>query len=263
MTIPSSNEIIRPVLEYLARNEEPVKLAILVESLKKKFEMTKEEMKETVDSGGNRFRARTITAINKMKSSRQISSPQRGYLAITEKGREEVGETTGSKLRPPLPVGDVPERRTYTIPQDDKIAEVVGQIITTHLSHTTVNTKELPTLIRDIYDALSGAKQQPASSTPSSPERTTSQDPPVPIENSVTDDHIICLECGKPFVSLKRHLGAHHLTTPEKYRDKWGLPANYPMITKKSSEKRSETAKNMGLRQMGQAARQNQGQQSA
>ena len=268
MTIPSSNEIIRPALEYLAEGQ-AVRLVKLVEVLGKKFELTKEELKETVDSGGNRFRARIITAVNKMKSSRQISSPQRGYLAITEKGMEEVEdisppaeETTGGRLRPrpPLPIGEPPEPRANTASQGDKTAEIVGQIITAYVSRPDADIRDLPKLIKDTYDALSGITQQHAPSTPSalSPAQPTSQEPAVPIRDSVSEEHIICLECGKPFVSLKRHLGSHHLTTPEKYREKWGLPPDYPMIAKKSSERRSKTAKSIGLMQMGQAARQNQ-----
>lgn len=256
MTIPSSNEIIRPTLEYLAESKEPVRLIKLVEVLGEKFELTKEELKETVDSGGNRLRARTITAINKMKSSRQISSPQRGYLEITDKGREEVEgisppaeETTGNRLlpRPPLPIGEAQEPRADTAPQGDKTAEIVGQIITAYVSRPDADVRDLPKLVKDTYDALSGAKQQPAASTPSSPERTTSQEPAVPTDNSVTDDYIFCLECGKAFVSLKRHLKSHHSMTPEEYRKKWGLLPDYPMIAKKFSERRSKTAKSMGF----------------
>ena len=268
MAIPTSNEIIRPMLEHLAENKEPVPLAKLIQAMAERFKLTEEDRKEIVNSGGNRFRARVCTAIYNTKKSRLITAPKRGRLQITEKGREEIGdisppveESIGSKTSPP--VEEVQEPKADTAPQGDKTAEIVGQIITAHLSRTGVDTKELPTLIKDTYDALSGTKQQPTASSPippaPSPSPPTSQDPAVPIKESVTDEHIICLECGKPFASMKRHLNAHHLTTPEKYRDKWGLPTDYPMVAKNTSQKRSKTAKNMGLGQMGQAAQKNQG----
>lgn len=71
--------------------------------------------------------------------------------------------------------------------------------------------------------------------------------PAVPIEESVTDEAITCLECGKPFKSIKRHLSTHHSLTPEQYRAKWGLPGDYPVTAPVYSATRSELAKSSGL----------------
>ena len=268
MTIPTSNQIIRPVLEYLARNETPVKLAILIEFLKKKFELTEEERQEKVPSGGNRFRARVIIATNKMESSRQISKPQRGYLAITEKGREEVEDisppvekTTGDRPNPP-PVEETGEPKA-DVGVSDNNDKFYQEIVKLYLMKNEVKPEQLPSVLESLRKSLNVQQPPTSPSVTPSPTQPTSQEPAVPIRDSVSEEHIICLECGKNFTSLKRHLGSHHLTTPEKYREKWRLPTDYPMIAKKSSEKRSKTARNMGLGQKGQAAKKNQSQKSS
>jgi predicted transcriptional regulator len=74
-----------------------------------------------------------------------------------------------------------------------------------------------------------------------------SHNPAVPVKKSVFQDHIICLEDGKSFKSLKRHLQAHYGLTPDQYRQKWGLPDNYPMVAPDYTQKRSMLAKKMGL----------------
>ena len=265
MTIPRSNEIIRPMLEYLARNEEPVKLAILAEFLGKKFEITEEERKEKLGGGGNFFRTRINIAVRKMKSSRLISSPERGYFEITEKGREHVGdisppvqESVNNSLNPPL-VEEAQDPRADAVVSDSGDDKFFQEIVKLYLMKNEVKPEQLPSVLEALRTSLNvqqptAPRPRPRPSTPS-PTRTTSQEPAVPVEESVTNDYIICLECGKTFTSLKRHLGSHHLTTPEKYREKWGLPPDYPMITTKASERRAQTAKNIGLGQMAQAAK--------
>lgn len=77
------------------------------------------------------------------------------------------------------------------------------------------------------------------------------QEPAVPVKKSVTDDYIICLEDGKKFKSLKRHLRTHYNLSLEEYREKWGLPLDYPMVCKAYSERRSQLAKEIGLGKVG------------
>lgn len=85
-----------------------------------------------------------------------------------------------------------------------------------------------------------------AAGHPASPPRATLE-PAVPVRKSVQTDFIICLEDGKPFKSLKRHLRTHYNLSPEEYREKWGLPADYPMVAPSYSATRSQLAKDSGL----------------
>ncbi|MEW6090270.1 MAG: MucR family transcriptional regulator, partial [Pseudomonadota bacterium] len=82
-------------------------------------------------------------------------------------------------------------------------------------------------------------------------------EPAVPIRKSITPDYLICLEDGKKFKSLKRHLHTHYNLTPDEYREKWGLPRDYPMVAPNYAQARSRLAKKMGLGQAGQNGRRN------
>lgn len=115
----------------------------------------------------------------------------------------------------------------------------VAQVMAAYVRQHKVPTNELPALARTIHQSLTeaGKVDQPASG----------QSPAVPIEESVTDDHIICLEDGKPFQSLKRHLRVAFGLSPEDYREKWGLPADYPMVAPAYARRRSQLAKRSGL----------------
>lgn len=114
-------------------------------------------------------------------------------------------------------------------------------IVAAYVSHNPVSQSDLPKLIQDVHRAV-GALMFPVIE-PAAPELT----PAVPLRKSVTPDFIICLEDGKKFKSLKRHLRTHYNLSPEQYREKWGLPASYPMVAPSYSEKRSELAKTHGL----------------
>ena len=101
-------------------------------------------------------------------------------------------------------------------------------------------------MIRAVYDVLSDIQgaQRPTAEAASKPNAPV---PAVPTEQSVFNEHIICLEDGKKQKTLKRHLQSAHDLTPQAYRARWGLPANYPMVAPAYAERRSELAKNIGL----------------
>ncbi|ACA14652.1 transcriptional regulator, MucR family [Methylobacterium sp. 4-46] len=116
---------------------------------------------------------------------------------------------------------------------------MAADIIAAYVSHNSVPVAELPALIQAVYDQLGRLGQPPAPE----PERPV---PPIPIKRTVTPDAIISLEDGRPYKSLKRHLSTRGLT-PEQYRDKWGLPPDYPMVAANYAAQRSELAKASGL----------------
>ncbi len=116
-----------------------------------------------------------------------------------------------------------------------------SEVMSAYVSNNPVSTTELPNLIREVYSAFSNVSQ----TGKSIPARNTK--PAVPISKSIHDEYLICLEDGKKFKSLKRHLRSHYDLSPEEYRQKWGLPADYPMVTKNYAETRSKLAREMGL----------------
>jgi len=116
----------------------------------------------------------------------------------------------------------------------------VTEIVAAHLSNNTVTMTEIPRLINEVYAALSNLVQ--AQSKPA--ER---QEPAIPLKKSVTADYIVCLEDGKKLKMLKRHLRTAYGLTPEQYREKWGLPADYPMVAPNYAKKRSTLARQIGL----------------
>jgi predicted transcriptional regulator len=120
------------------------------------------------------------------------------------------------------------------------MTELAADIVSAYLSKNSIPSSDLPALIRTVHAALSGTPQAQVK------EPEVPAVPAVPVKKSVTPDHIICLEDGKPFQSLKRHLTKLGIT-PEKYREKWGLPSDYPMVAANYTRKRSEIAKGMGL----------------
>jgi len=121
----------------------------------------------------------------------------------------------------------------------DQVLNLAAQIVSAHVEHNTVSVKDLPALIQSVYATLAQAGVQAPE-----PEK---QEPAVPIKKSVFPDHIICLEDGKKLKMLKRHLHTAYGLTPEQYRTKWGLPANYPMVAPNYAETRSTLAKAIGL----------------
>jgi predicted transcriptional regulator len=121
--------------------------------------------------------------------------------------------------------------------------ELSADIVSAYVSNNSVPATDLPSLLQSVYAALTktalGQQEEPKA------ELT----PAVPVKKSVTPDAIICLEDGKKFKSLKRHLRTTYDMTPEQYRAKWNLPADYPMVAPNYAKARSELAKTMGLGQ--------------
>ena len=127
--------------------------------------------------------------------------------------------------------------------QPSALIELAADIVSAYVSNNTVAASELPTLIRDVHAALARVQvgqQAPAVEAPK---------PAVAARRSIHDDYIICLEDGKKFKSLKRHLRTQYNMTPEQYREKWGLPPDYPMVAPNYAKARSALAKEMGLGQ--------------
>ena len=127
--------------------------------------------------------------------------------------------------------------------------ELAAAIVSAYVSNNSVTPAELPNLITDVHRALSGRQ---ASSLEPEPE---SLRPAVNPKKSVSPDAIICLEDGRKFKSLKRHLRTHHGLSPDQYREKWGLPATYPMVAANYAAARSALAKQSGLGQRRQRRR--------
>lgn len=121
--------------------------------------------------------------------------------------------------------------------------ELTSEIVSAYLQNNHVSEQKLPELIRDVYQTLQSV------GTIAQPRRAN--EPAVPIKESVTEDAIICLEDGKRFKSLKRHLRSRYNLTPDAYREKWGLPHDYPMVAPSYARKRSRLAKEMGLGKQG------------
>jgi predicted transcriptional regulator len=121
--------------------------------------------------------------------------------------------------------------------------ELTAGIVSAYVSNNSVSAAEIPALINQVHAALlrvSGGQAE----LPAEPLK-----PAVSVKKSITPDYIVCLEDGKKFKSLKRHLRTQYGLSPEQYREKWGLPADYPMVAPKYAEARSQLAKQMGLGQ--------------
>lgn len=129
------------------------------------------------------------------------------------------------------------------IPADNNLIDLTADIVSAYVSNNIVASADLPGLITEVYSALQKTSGAMVEAEPE-PLR-----PAVAIKKSVNNDFIICLEDGKKFKSLKRHLRTHYDMTPEEYREKWGLPADYPMVAPHYAAARSELAKKMGLGQ--------------
>jgi predicted transcriptional regulator len=122
-----------------------------------------------------------------------------------------------------------------------KLLELTSEIVTAFVSNNTIAAGDVPGLISNVFRSLNGldaaAAEKPA-------EALT---PAVPIKRSIATDYLVCLEDGKRQRTLKRHLASRHNMTPDEYRRRWGLPANYPMVAPAYAAKRSELAKSLGL----------------
>ncbi|MGA9266679.1 MAG: MucR family transcriptional regulator [Rhodomicrobium sp.] len=121
------------------------------------------------------------------------------------------------------------------------LTSLTADIVSAYVAHNALTGDKLPDLIGSVYGALSRASLQVVE-----PEKVELK-PAVAIKKSVTPDYIVCLEDGKKFKSLKRHLRSDYSMSPEEYREKWGLPHDYPMVAPSYAAARSDMAKNMGL----------------
>ena len=127
--------------------------------------------------------------------------------------------------------------------------ELASDIVAAYVSKNSVPQAELPTLIVSVYTALNKTVRE-ATEAPKEELK-----PAVPIKKSMSDDYLICLDDGKKFKSLKRHLRTKYNLTPDEYRARWNLPSNYPMVAPNYAQARSALAKTMGLGQKRTAAR--------
>lgn len=124
---------------------------------------------------------------------------------------------------------------------DLDLVEYSTEIVAAYVSHNAISPTDLPKLIADVHSALKALGAEEAAAP------VEERKPAVPVRKSVTSDYIVCLEDGKKFKSLKRHLRTHYNLSPEEYREKWGLPADYPMVAPSYSATRSKLAKDNGL----------------
>ncbi len=128
-------------------------------------------------------------------------------------------------------------------PQPDlNVVEMAAEIVSAYVRNNSVPVSELPSLLQSVHESLgsilNGSKPEAVKEPPQ---------PKVPVKKSVTNEFIVCLEDGKRFKSLKRHLHSEHGLSPQEYRDKWGLAKDYPMVAPAYADARSNLAKTMGL----------------
>ena len=127
--------------------------------------------------------------------------------------------------------------------EKSELIEMTADIVSAYVGNNSVATGDLPALIQSIYRALNNI------SGVAEPEPVAPKEPAVPVRRSITPEHLICLEDGRKFKSLKRHLRTKYNMSPEEYRAKWGLPKDYPMVAPNYAKERSNLAKRMGLGQ--------------
>jgi predicted transcriptional regulator len=121
--------------------------------------------------------------------------------------------------------------------------ELAAEIVSAYVSNNSVPASDLPSLLSEVHSALVRVSTGVAVAAPEAAK------PAVPPKKSITNDYIVCLEDGRKFKSLKRHLRTQYNMSPEEYREKWGLPPDYPMVAPAYAKARSALAKQMGLGQ--------------
>jgi predicted transcriptional regulator len=126
-------------------------------------------------------------------------------------------------------------------PRMEESLQLTTDIVTAYLSNNPINAQDIPAIIRSVHATLEALGKDGAAVT------ETSLKPAVPIKKSITPAYIVCLEDGKRLKMLKRYLRTRYSLTPDEYRAKWGLPADYPMVAPEYATKRSEFAKKIGL----------------
>jgi len=133
------------------------------------------------------------------------------------------------------------QHMTDAVIERSEILQLTSDIVSSHVSNNPVPTGDLPDFIEAIFKKLDMLANEPEE------EPVEELKPAVPIKKSITPDHIICLEDGKKLKMLKRHLKTSYNMTPEDYRERWGLAADYPMVAPNYAAKRQELAKKIGL----------------
>jgi predicted transcriptional regulator len=123
---------------------------------------------------------------------------------------------------------------------DDTLLTLTADIVAAHVSNNSVAVNDLPNLIQNVHAALAGITGSSGAAEPK-------PEPKVSIRSSIKPDYIVCLEDGKKLKMLKRHLMTHYNMTPDQYRQKWGLSADYPMVAPNYAEQRRTLAKSIGL----------------
>ncbi len=119
---------------------------------------------------------------------------------------------------------------------------LTAEIVSAHVSNNSVSLTDLPNLIVEVHRTLSGL-----GGMPQPPAETEKPTPAVPVKKSITPDYLVCLEDGKKMKMLKRHLQTSYGMSPDQYREKWGLPPDYPMVAPNYAQHRSSLAKKIGL----------------
>ena len=132
--------------------------------------------------------------------------------------------------------------------EKSEVIEMTADIVSAYVGNNSVTAADLPGLIQSVHRALAGI------STGSDVAEAAPKEPAVPIRRSITPDFLVCLEDGRKFKSLKRHLRTKYNMSPEEYRAKWNLPKDYPMVAPNYAKARSDLAKQMGLGQGGRQA---------
>lgn len=126
------------------------------------------------------------------------------------------------------------------IEMKETLITLTSDIVAAHVSNNEVKVDDVPSLITNVFSALSSLGQDTAGNEPR-------PEPAVSIRSSVKKDHIVCLDCGKKMKMLKRHLSTEHNMSPEEYKARWELPADYPLVAPNYAETRRDLAKKIGL----------------
>ncbi|WP_300527434.1 MucR family transcriptional regulator [Maricaulis sp.] len=129
-----------------------------------------------------------------------------------------------------------------TLPEIDKeeLLRMTTDIVASYLSHNSMPAENVPDLIKSVHQTMTSV-------TETEEKQVARAKPAVPVSKSIADDHIVCLEDGKKLKMLKRYLRSQYNMSPDEYRQKWNLPADYPMVAPAYSRKRSQFAKDIGL----------------
>ncbi len=159
-------------------------------------------------------------------------------------GLQEIGERADcGRSNGYLYLEEQPHRGTIAMNNSEQAGDLLAlttEIVAAHVSNNTVSVNDLPQLINQVYNSLANIGTVPAAPA----ERPQ---PAVPVKKSVYPDYIVCLEDGKKLKMLKRHLKTAYNMTPEAYRERWGLAADYPMVAPNYARQRSRLAKEIGL----------------